>query len=388
MSPDASQSQGFPGAVGHARVTAMLSRAIERQRLHHGLIFAGPRGIGKATLAKGLACALGCEVAPARGCGECDNCRRLLAGLHTDLRVLEGQGKSRMIATAPAREVALAAQRAPFEGRAHVIIVDPADRMHAAAAAALLKAIEEPNPGVYWILIATNIGDVLDTIASRCMTIPLERLTSEDTRTIVLAELARRPPPEPIDDERRELAVSLADGSPGVALELLRDPSLEPTRALLAETLQALDHGAPAVFSGDRSPLWSAWRAAVVATPEPGAVDPDADADDEPAVIVVKGKKPKKKKNAKKKSAKAGAKDTPARQRAMAGRLAELWLLHLRELLLGREGLRGMPATGAASGLAKQMQVIQAFQTNLARNPNVRLNFEQLLLTLCGPERA
>jgi DNA polymerase III subunit delta' len=377
-----SQDHGFPGVVGHARVTDMLARAIERERLHHGLVLSGPRGIGKATLARGLACALICEVAPARGCGSCDACRRLLSGRHTDLRRLEGQGKSRTIAVAPAREAALRTQHAPFEGRAHVVIIDPADRMHPSAAAAMLKSIEEPSPGVHWVLIGTNRSDILDTILSRCMTIPLERLSLADTRAVVLAELTRDPAAEAIDDERRELAISLADGSPGVALELLRDPSLEPTRELLAATLRALELGPPAVFGGDRSPLWSAWRTAVLATAEPGEAE-ESDDGDEDEVVVVSGKaKPKKTKKAKKTSSKSDSKETPARQRAMAGRLAELWLLHLRELLLGREGLRGMPKLAVDLALAKHMQTIQQFQTNLARNPNVRLNFEQLLLSL------
>jgi DNA polymerase-3 subunit delta' len=373
----------FPGVVGHARVTAMLSRAIERERLHHGLVFAGPRGVGKATLALGLACALNCLVAPAIGCGRCDSCRRLLGGRHTDFARLEGQGKMRMIATGPAREIALSAQRAPFEGRAHVVLVDPADRMHPAAAAALLKSIEEPNPGVYWVLLATNVRDILDTILSRCMLIPVERLSTDDTRKVV------RSVDGGSENERRELAISLADGSPGVALELLHDTSLEPTRSLLIETLHALERGPAAVFGGDRSPLWSAWKTAVLATPEPGESEPEGDA--EPEVIVVEtGKKASKKaakKTAKKAAKKSDAKpDSPARQRALAGRLAELWLLHLRERLLGREGLRDMPKPSseadASDGVARQMQAIQQFQTNLSRNPNVRLSFEQLLLGL------
>jgi DNA polymerase-3 subunit delta' len=376
----------FPGVVGHARVTAMLSRAIERERLHHGLVFAGPRGVGKATLARGLACALNCTVAPAIGCGRCDSCRRLLTGRHTDLARLEGQGKMRMIATGPAREMALSAQRAPFEGRGHVIIVDPADRMHPAAAAALLKSIEEPNPGVYWALLATNVRDILDTILSRCMLIPVERLSTEDTRKVVLAA---DKDPDTSDATRRELAISLADGSPGVALELLHDASLEPTRSLLIETLHALERGPAAVFAGDRSPLWSAWKTAVLATPEPGEIE--SEAEPEPEVIVVetgskKASKKAGKKKAPKKTSKSDAKpDSPARQRALAGRLAELWLLHLRERLLGRDGLLDMPVQRDASDsndAVAQMQAISQFQTNLSRNPNVRLSFEQLLLGL------
>ncbi|HLT38771.1 MAG TPA: AAA family ATPase [Enhygromyxa sp.] len=373
-----SESVQFPGVVGHDRIVAMLSRAIERQRLHHGLVFAGPRGIGKATLARGLACALTCDVAPARGCGRCDGCRRMLLDRHTDLRKLEGEGKSRMIKVEPAREVSIRAQHAPFEARAHVIVVDPADRMNPRAAAALLKSIEEPREGVYWVLIATNLHDVLDTILSRCMVIPLERLGAEQTGEIVAAQLELRG--LELDDERRKLAISLADGCPGVALELLGDTGLEATRDLLAATLRALEIGPGAVFSGDRSPLWSAWKTAVLATPDP---DEQAEqADEEEEVVVVKGKKPGKKK-VKKTAAKSESKETPARQRATAGRLAELWLVHLRERLLGREGLRGLPSpTLGTDRLTRQMQAIQQFQTNLARNPNVRLSFEQLLSSL------
>jgi len=376
------ESLSFPGVVGHARIVAMLSRAIERKRLHHGLVFAGPRGVGKATLARGLACALTCDVAPARGCGTCDTCRRMLHGRHTDLRRLEGQGKSRTIGVEPAREAALRAQHAPFEARAHLIVIDPADRMHPSAAGALLKAIEEPSADVHWILIAANLNNILDTILSRCMTIAVERLTSEQTRAVVNAELARRE--LTIDDERRELAISLADGSPGVALELLGDTSLEPTRDLLAATLRALEVGAPAVFSGDRSPLWSAWKTAVLATAEPGENEGEGEDEREPEIVVVKGKLPgqKPKKKAKKTASKSDSKETPARQRATAGRLAELWLLHLRERLLGREGLRGMPALTRSDALPRQMQAIQQFQANLTRNPNVRLSLEQLLLVL------
>jgi DNA polymerase-3 subunit delta' len=376
--------------IGHPRISAMLSRAIARGRLHHGLVFAGSRGIGKATLAHGLACALICQQAPALGCGQCDACRRLLGNRHTDLRRLEGEGKSRTISTAAAREAALRAQHAPFESRAHVIVIDPADRMQPAAAASLLKAIEEPRDGVYWVLIASNLYDVLDTILSRCMTIPIERLGDADVRKVVAAELSRRE--LDVTAERIDLAISLADGSPGVALELLGDASLEPTRVLLANTLQALQIGPGALFSGDRSPLWSAWKDAVVATPEPGEEPVD---EGEGEVVVVSTGKTKGKalgKKAGKKAAKKSAsedgesssqsKESPARQRATAARLAELWLLHLRERMRGREGLRGLPNVDIGRATTTQMQAIQKFQTALGRNPNVRLSFEQLLLEL------
>ena len=367
----------------------MLSRAITRDRLHHGLVFSGPRGVGKAALARGLACALTCDVAPAVGCGQCDSCRRILGDRHTDLRWLLGQGKSRSITAASAREAALRTQHAPFEARAHVIVIDPADRMQPAAAAALLKSIEEPSPGVHWVLLATNLHNILDTIISRCMTIPLEPLGEADTKTVVSRAVAARG--LEVDDGRRDLAISLAAGSPGLALELLADPSLEPTRELLAATLRAVQLGPPAIFGGDRSPLWSAWKRAVLETAEPGEREETAEATAkaESEVVVVKagGRARKPKKVRAKKSKASAPKETPARQRATAGRLAELWLLHLRELLLGRTGLQNMPELEDHSGatVATHLQAIQDFQTALARNPNVRLSLEQLLLRL-GPK--
>jgi DNA polymerase-3 subunit delta' len=261
--------------------------------------------------------------------------------------------------------------------------------MQPTAAAALLKAIEEPRDGVYWVLIASNLYDVLDTILSRCMIVPVERLADADVRTVVAAELARRE--LDVTGEQIDLAISLADGSPGVALELLGDESLEPTRVLLANTLQALQIGPGALFAGDRSPLWTAWKDAVVATPEPG--EEPSDEGEAEVVVVSTGKgKPKPSKKAAKKVAKKAAsedaeggsssKESPARQRATAARLAELWLLHLRERMRGREGLRGLPAVDISRSTTTQMQAIQKFQTALGRNPNVRLSFEQLLLEL------
>ncbi|NVB40908.1 AAA family ATPase [Pseudenhygromyxa sp. WMMC2535] len=381
-------SASFPAVVGHERVVEMLSRAIARGRLHHGLVLSGPRGVGKAALARGLGCALICTRAPARGCGECDDCRRVLGGRHTDVRVLVGEGKSQTITAAAAREAAIRCQHAPFEAQAHVVIIDPADRMHPAAAAALLKAIEEPREGVYWVLLATNLHDILDTILSRCMTVPLERLGAAQTRTVVEAALADAA--EPPSGERLELAISLSEGSPGVALELLGDDSLEPTRALLATTLRAMELGPAAIFSGDRSPLWSSWKSAVLATPEPGERASEAGDEDEAEVVVVKGPKGRKKKSRKKSKKKRDKpKESAARQRAAAARLAELWMLHLRELLRGGEGLPQMPRLSDArregGELVAQMQAVQRFQASLIRNPNVRLSFEQLLLELAPP---
>ena len=99
------------------------------------------------------------------------------------------------------------------------------------------------------------------------------------------------------------------------------------------------------------------------------------------AVIVVKGKGKRRKKKAKKATK---SEVTPAKQRAAARRLAELWLLHLRERLRGAPGLAGLPSLGdlATGRLARHIERVQSFQERLVRNPNVRLALEETLLEL------
>lgn len=364
----------FPGVVGHARVQTMLARAMGRGRLHHGLVLVGPRGVGKATLARGLACALICSETPGQGCGECNACARVLAHHHTDFVVVEAEGKGNIIRVEQAEEIGLRSQHAPFESKAHVIVFDPADRLHESAANKLLKAIEEPREGVYYVLLTTNEREIIPTILSRCMVLQVDRLDEDSARTVVDRELQSRE--LEVGADRVRVAVQLSQGCPGVALELITDESLDAARELTAAAIDAAIEGPPAIFGGSKSPLWLAWDEAVKSIKEE---EPEDDAD---AVIVVKGKGKRRKRKAKKSSGRSDV--TPAKQRAAAGRLAELWLLHVREQLRGAKGLEGLPKlTGLGSAkLARQVERVQAFQESLLRNPNVRLALEQTLLEL------
>ena len=370
-----SASLRFPGVVGHQRVQTMLQRAIERGRLHHGLVFVGPRGVGKAALARGLACALICEEEPGRGCGECVACQRILADHHTDLVSVGAQGKGNLIRVEQAEELVLRSQHAPFEARAHLIVLDPADRLHEAAANKLLKSIEEPRTGVYYVLLTTNEREIIPTILSRCMVLPLDRLDDAAVAEVVRGELERRE--LEVEPERVRIAVQLSQGCPGVALDLIADESLEQSRALAAAAIEAAVEGPSAIFGGEKSALWTNWNEAVKAIPEE-----DQPPAEEEAVIVVKGKGRRGRKKKAKKSRKSDV--TPAKQRAAARRLAELWLLHLRERLRGGPGLSGMPSLEAlrTNQLARHIERVQAFQESLVKNPNVRLALEETLLEL------
>ncbi|MCA9707420.1 MAG: DNA polymerase III subunit [Myxococcales bacterium] len=343
----------FPGVRGHAHAQARLSRAIARDQLHHGLIVMGPRGIGKAALARGLACALHCTEAPAVGCGTCSACHRVLVGLHAGVEWIMPEAEGSAIKVEVARELSHRLQHAPFEGRHHVVIFDPADAMNEQAYNALLKSIEEPRPGVHFVMLTTHPDGLLPTILSRCLPVRLGPLPEPLIDQVLDEVLARRraeaeatgqaPEPLELDPQRRALAVRLSQGSVGQALQLLVDPSLPEVMTLVRCAMEAAREGPAGIFSGDKGPLWSAWQQAS-GGPGPGR---------------------------------------PARERAACAHAIDLWLLHLREHLRGGEGLPGLPPQPAAvPELLRRIDHLQALGEALPRNPNVRLAIEQTLLEL------
>lgn len=346
----------------------------------------GPRGIGKETLARGLACALLCRARPGLGCGECSICRRVLARNHPDLTYLEPSGAGGSIAVADARACQIRQASAPYEADAHVIVIDPADALGGASGNALLKSIEEPRPGVHWILLTTNLHGVLPTILSRALPIRLGRLDD----AVVRAILGRALPD--VGEDRREMGTLLAEGSAGLAIELARDEALERCIALLAQAIGAARRGPAGVFAGDRSPLWTAWREAVAAAV---AVKERAEAEEKAAaaaanagaikVSSAKRKSTTSKAASKKKSKKSGSsKEPPAQQRWVASRLGELWTLHLRQHLRNKPGLPGVPelADRPAKQLVADLAVLRRLDARIRGNANVRLIVEQTLLDL------
>jgi DNA polymerase-3 subunit delta' len=332
----------FPLVQGHEAACSALSRAIVRGQLHHGLLFVGPAGVGKATVARGLACALHCTEAPGIGCGQCVTCHRILTGLHAGVEWIRPEGPGGMVKVDAARELGIRLQHAPFEGEHHVVVLDPADALNEASFNALLKALEEPRPGVHFVLLVTHTGNVLPTIRSRCLPVRFGVLPTATVTEIVDAALAARDE-EPPGEQRRALAVRLSAGSPGRALQLCADEDLDGALTLTAAAIRASEGGMAGVFGGDDSPLWRAW------TDTTGGSGP--------------GK--------------------AARERAVCGRLTDLWLLHLRECIAGGQGLPGLPPPSVEPGrLVRRIDRLLAFSEGLLRNPNARLALEQTLLDL------
>ncbi|MEM7168233.1 MAG: DNA polymerase III subunit delta' [Planctomycetota bacterium] len=199
-----------PDVVGHEPARHFFLRAIAAQRLSHAYLLVGPTGIGKRRFADQLTEALLCRHGPSESCGACASCLQLASGNHPSLTLIAPEpGKGIDIDTI--RSVIDTLSLRSREGR--VVLIDDADRMNVAAANAVLKVLEEPPPGIVFLLITGRGAHLLPTIHSRCQRVPFRPL-SEDEFATALTQLGAA------SDVFPDLH-SAAGGSPGNALRLI-----------------------------------------------------------------------------------------------------------------------------------------------------------------------
>ena len=183
----------FEDFIGNTRVIERLRSKLRENRFPHGLIFAGPQGVGKRTCALMFAKALNCaETGPGDFCDTCIHCRKIDAGVHADVLLIGLEEEASEIKIPQIRDVLQMLGLRPFEGTHKVFLIDPADAMNNAAANALLKALEEPPEDSTFILLSANPQALLVTVRSRCQSYPFGPLTLDDMRRFGGDELALR----------------------------------------------------------------------------------------------------------------------------------------------------------------------------------------------------
>ena len=164
-----------------------------RKRPAHGLLFKGTKGIGKLDLAINFAQSLLCQQPDVSGlaCGNCPSCHWFEQGSHPDYRLLQpdalsldgeesddfkpvpGKKPSKHISIDQIRGLTDFFGMSAHQGGRRVIVIHPAETMNSNAANALLKSLEEPPPGLLFILVSHKPQQLLPTILSRCLSFAL-----------------------------------------------------------------------------------------------------------------------------------------------------------------------------------------------------------------------
>lgn len=206
--------------IGHDEPWSEWRAAMAGPRMHHGWILSGNRGIGKASFATDAARSLVALDGSAQPAGDHPDIIRLCAlpASAEDERKKE-EGKpyklKRSISVDQIRGMQTRLNTRPTLGSRRVIIIDPADELELSAANALLKSLEEPPVGSFFMLVTHRLGRLLPTLRSRCRVLRFPNLTPDQIDSVL-----RREAPQ-ADEATRQAAIAAGAGSPGAALDFV-----------------------------------------------------------------------------------------------------------------------------------------------------------------------
>lgn len=190
----------------------------------------GPAGVGKTTLAIGIAKMLLC---PKQGCSNCPTCRRVDTRNHSDFRLVQREEGSKELKIEQIREIQQEINLKPMEGPNKVFILGECQFMSEEAANCLLKTLEEP-PKRSFLFLLTEVPEALPaTIRSRCQEVRVPLRPPSEIEGILIHEAALSP-------ERARFLARMAEGSVGRALEM-HQKDLPNLVAWLRESLRALE---------------------------------------------------------------------------------------------------------------------------------------------------
>ena len=167
--------QTFEDVAGQEPVVRTLVNAIGQGRIGHAFLFAGPRGVGKTSIARILAKSLNCEKGPtATPCNVCPNCKEITAGASMDVREIDGASNRGIDEIRDLRENV---KFAPAASKYKIYIIDEVHMLTREAFNALLKTLEEPPGHVIFIFATTENSKVPATILSRCQCYDFRRIS-------------------------------------------------------------------------------------------------------------------------------------------------------------------------------------------------------------------
>lgn len=249
--------------LGNARAVEILKRAIKQDRLPHAMIFSGPAGVGKCTLALLVAQYLNCpSPVPDGPCDSCSTCKRIRAvtetrGLeceslkndafcgncsacrtmtkrHPDVRLIEPEKNT--ISITQVRNLIDEIAFQPVEARYRVVVLDPAEQMSPPAHHSLLKTLEEPPSRTVIILVTTNPHMLLETIRSRARILQFGEISQNQIEQYLVEHEGRTV-------EEARLAAAMSRGSMAAALDFNSEEYLDMRKQALKFVTLVLKKG-------------------------------------------------------------------------------------------------------------------------------------------------
>jgi DNA polymerase-3 subunit delta' len=207
--------------TGHDEQKAYLERLIAVSRLPHALLFTGPDGVGKRSMAEDL---LGELVPPSLAVFDAMRLSPIPDedGAVTDVSVESVRAMRSWMAMRPA-------------GSRKVVLMDSVERLNAESANTLLKVLEEPPAYAHFLLMTGNPAGVLPTVSSRCQRLDFRPLSDAEMKLV----LGKRK----LDDDDRALLAVLAGGRPAAALAMLDGGELATAAKEIAALQDALKGG-------------------------------------------------------------------------------------------------------------------------------------------------
>lgn len=167
----------FASIIGHDKIKKRLLHLIETDRMPHAMIFAGPAGLGKTLMAIGTASAL--LQRPVLTSWQ-EHQEEAMLRDRDDVYFLAPQGA--MLKVDQFRQLQEQLMLMGSLDSKRLCIIDHVETMNKEFANRMLKILEEPPQGVYFILVTNQVDMLLPTIISRCAVISFEPVGDEEMR--------------------------------------------------------------------------------------------------------------------------------------------------------------------------------------------------------------
>jgi len=220
--------------IGQQALLDTMRSAVSADRIGHALIFSGPEGSGKKTMARWLTQALMCENRAEAPCGHCPGCKKVLSGNHADVKTISPGRGAKSLKVEDVEELQRAMTNRAYEGGRRVYILESAHLLTQQAQNKLLKTLEEPPENVTLMLLVSHTAPLLTTVISRCQQIRMQRIPAGDIERALVERWN-------IPQDKAVHAARACDGWIGAAVTLAQDEEYWTLRRAALEMLEAAD---------------------------------------------------------------------------------------------------------------------------------------------------